>query len=79
MMDAGYRLREFPLVADAGPDAGPVLVALQCCVCEEHSPPNTGPQHAASWSLNHLEANREHFTYRTLLSSPARAEVCPWL
>lgn len=78
-MRTAHRLREFSHVADAEPDAGPVLVALQCCVCGEHSAPSTEPESAARWSLNHLNANREHFTYRTLLSSPARAEVCPWL
>lgn len=68
-----FRFRGFRgLMSGRGTRGEPLLVALECCVCEQRSDFTDDPEEAGGWGLAHLESHRSHGTYRTLTAIPAR-------
>jgi hypothetical protein len=68
-----FRFRGFRgLVSGRAARGEALLVALECCVCEQRSAFTDDPEQAGGWGLAHLESNRDHGTYRTLTAIPER-------
>ena len=49
-----------------------LLVALECCVCEQRSAFTDDPELEGECALAHLKSYRDHGTYRTLTAIPER-------
>jgi hypothetical protein len=68
-----FRFRGFRgLVSGRQARGESMMVALECCVCEQRSEFTDDPGQAAGWGLAHLKSHRDHGTYRTLAAVPAR-------
>lgn len=58
---------------DLEPDAEPWTFAMQCAVCEEQSEAAEAFDPGQDWTLKHIAANPEHYSYREIITRPYRA------
>lgn len=72
-MKAAYRYVAWTIAPDQEPDAEPVTHAMQCATCGEKSLPFEDIDPAQLWALQHVGLNRDHRTYREIVTRPWRA------